>query len=273
MRITLQTFLISLAMFLSLQNVSSIQAHSLDDVLSGEHRSDNNKARDVSRNPKETLEFFGIKEDMTVVEVWPSAGWYTEILAPYLNDSGQYITASYDLNTDRQPFVRFAPIFLNKLAEYPDLYSNVRHGIFELPDRIEIADSGSADMVLTFRNVHNWMARGQEENAMSAFYDVLKPGGIFGVVEHRGNPSVPQDPKSKSGYVNEAFMIELAESAGFVLEASSEINANPKDTKDHRQGVWTLAPTFASLNDEEKKLFSEIGESDRFTLKFRKPKQ
>ena len=102
-------------MFLSLQNVSSIQAHSLDDVLSGEHRSDNNKARDVSRNPKETLEFFGIKEDMTVVEVWPSAGWYTEILAPYLNDSGQYITASYDLNTDRQPFVRFAPIFLNKL--------------------------------------------------------------------------------------------------------------------------------------------------------------
>ena len=158
------------------------------------------------------------------------------------------------------------------MSEYTDLYGNVRLGIFELPDRVEIAESDSVDMVLTFRNVHNWMARGQEENAMSVFYDVLKPGGIFGVVEHRGNPSIPQDPKSKSGYVNEAFMIQLAESAGFILEASSEINANPKDTKDHRQGVWTLPPTFASLNEEEKKQYSEIGESDRFTLKFRKPK-
>lgn len=271
MQITIKTLWILLFMFLPIQHASWVQAHTLDEVLSGEHRSDKNKSRDISRNPKETLEFFGIEEDMTVVEVWPSAGWYTEILAPYLNDSGQYITASYDLNTDRKPFVRFAPIFLNKLAEYPNLYGNVRHGIFELPDRVEIAELGSADMVLTFRNVHNWMASGQEENAMRVFYDVLKPGGILGVVEHRGDPSVPQDPKAKSGYVNQAFMIELAETVGFVLEASSEINANPKDTKDHREGVWTLPPTFASLDEEERERFREIGESDRFTLKFRKP--
>jgi predicted methyltransferase len=271
MQITIKTLWILLFMFLPIQHATWVEAHTLDQVLSGEHRSEKNKSRDVSRHPKETLEFFGIEEGMTVVEVWPSSGWYTEILAPYLNESGQYITASYDLNTDREPFVRFAPVFLKKLAEYPELYSNVRHGIFELPERVEIADPDSVDMVLTFRNVHNWMASGQEQKALRVFYNVLKPGGILGVVEHRGDPSVKQDPKAKSGYVNQAFMIELAETVGFVLEASSEINANPRDTKDHRQGVWTLPPTFASLNEDERKIFRDIGESDRFTLKFKKP--
>jgi len=248
-----------------------LYSHSLDEVISGNHRSEENKSRDIYRHPKETLDFFGIKEEMTVVEVWPSAGWYTEIIAPYLNDSGQYISASFDINSDRDYFKRMAQLFLSKLNDHPELYGNVDHGIFELPDRIEITESGTVDMVLTFRNIHNWMARGQEKIAMQAFFEALKPGGKLGVVEHRGDSAIAQDPKATSGYVNEEFMIELAESVGFILEAASEINANPKDSKNHKDGVWTLPPTYEGLNDDEKIVFSNIGESDRFTLRFRKP--
>jgi len=147
----------------------------------------------------------------------------------------------------------------------------VQHTVLKLPNRIEIAESNSADMVLTFRNIHNWMARDQADAVFKGFFRVLKPGGVLGVVEHRGDPSVPQDPAAESGYVNQEYAIALAEKAGFIFETSSEINANPKDTKDHREGVWTLPPTYSSLNDQEKKSYADIGESDRFTLKFRKP--
>ena len=266
-----QFFVKTLSLLILCTLPTVLYSHSLDEVIAGNHRSEDNKSRDVYRHPKETLEFFGIEEEMTVVEVWPSAGWYTEIIAPYLNDSGQYISASFDVNTDRDYFKRMAQLFLNKLNAYPELYGNVEHGIFELPDRTEITKPGTADMVLTFRNIHNWMARGQEKIALQAFFEVLKPGGKLGVVEHRGDPAIAQDPKATTGYVNEEFMIELAESVGFILEASSEINANPKDSKSHREGVWTLPPTYDGLNDDEKIVFSNIGESDRFTLRFRKP--
>ena len=246
-------------------------AQSLDEIISGEHRSDQNKIRNEARHPKETLEFFGLEKTMTVVEVWPSAGWYTEVIAPYLNDSGQYISASCDVNTDNEYFGKMAKRFQNKLDEYPDLYGNVKHGVLEAPDRIEIAETNSVDMVLTFRNIHNWMARGQTEMMFKGFYKVLKPGGILGVVEHRGNSSITQDPKAKSGYVNQEFAIALAEQSGFIFEESSEINANPKDNKEHREGVWTLAPTYRNLSDDEKADYKSIGESDRFTLRFRKP--
>ena len=136
---------------------------------------------------------------------------------------------------------------------------------------MDIAEPGSADMILTFRNIHNWMARNQADEVFEGFFKALKPGGILGVVEHRGGASVPQDPEAKSGYVNQNYAIVLAEKAGFIFEASSEVNANPKDTKNHRDGVWTLPPTYSSLSEEEKKDYSDIGESDRFTLKFRKP--
>ena len=248
-----------------------IEAKSLENVISGEHRSEQNKSRDIHRNPRETLEFFGIESNMTVVEVWPSGGWYTEILAPYLNDEGQYISASFDFNSDSAFVQRVAKIFLSKLEKRPDLYGNVKHGVLMLPDRVEVADPGSVDLVLTFRNIHNWMARGQERIAIESFYEMLKPGGILGVVEHRGDESVPQDPASKSGYVNQSYMIEIAEEAGFILDASSEINANPLDTKNHSEGVWTLAPTYRAQSDEQKKALSKIGESDRFTLRFKKP--
>ena len=246
-------------------------AHSIESIISGEHRSDSNKARDAYRNPKKTLEFFGLQEDMTVVEIWPSGGWYAEIIAPYLNESGQYISAGYDPNDENQYFRTRAAEFMEKLNQDPDLYSNVRHTVLKLPDRIEIAKPNSADMVLTFRNIHNWMASDQADAVFEGFFKVLKLGGVLGVVEHRGDSSVPQDAEAKSGYVNQEYAIALAEKAGFIFEAASEINANPKDTKNHREGVWTLAPTYSSVNDQEKKSYSDIGESDRFTLKFRKP--
>jgi predicted methyltransferase len=246
-------------------------AHSIESIISGEHRSDSNKARDAYRNPKKTLEFFGLQEDMTVVEIWPSGGWYAEIIAPYLNESGQYISAGYDPNDENQYFRTRAAEFMEKLNQDPDLYSNVRHTVLKLPDRIEIAKPNSADMVLTFRNIHNWMASDQADVVFEGFFKVLKLGGVLGVVEHRGDSSVPQDAEAKSGYVNQEYAIALAEKAGFIFEAASEINANPKDTKNHREGVWTLAPTYSSVNDQEKKSYSDIGESDRFTLKFRKP--
>ena len=160
---------------------------------------------------------------------------------------------------------------MERLNQDPDLYSNVKHTILKLPDRIEIAEPNSADMVLTFRNIHNWMGSDQADAVFEGFFKVLKPGGILGVVEHRGDSSVPQDIEAQSGYVNQEYAIALAEKAGVVFEAASEINANPKDTKNHRDGVCTLPPTYSSLSDEEKKSYSDIGESDRFTLKFRKP--
>ena len=246
-------------------------AHSIESIISSEHRSDSNKARDAYRNPKKTLEFFGLQEDMTVVEIWPSGGWYAEIIAPYLNESGQYISAGYDPNDENSYFRTNVAKFMDRLNQDPDLYSNVQHTVLKLPDRIEIAESNSADMVLTFRNIHNWMSRGQAEAVFEEFFKVLKPGGVLGVVEHRGDSSIPQDPEAKSGYVNQEYAIALAEKAGFVFVASSEINANPKDTKNHREGVWTLPPNYSSLNDHEKERYSEIGESDRFTLKFHKP--
>ena len=246
-------------------------AHSIESIISGEHRSDSNKARDPYRHPKQTLEFFGLQEDMTVVEICPSGGWYAEIIAPYLNESGQYISAGYDPNDEISYFRTSAVKFMERLNQDPDLYSNVKHTILKLPDRIEIAEPNSADMLLTFRNIHNWMGSDQADAVFEGFFKVLKPGGILGVVEHRGDSSVPQDIEAQSGYVNQEYAIALAEKAGFVFEAASEINANPKDTKNHRDGVWTLPPTYSSLSDEEKKSYSDIGESDRFTLKFRKP--
>ena len=140
-----------------------------------------------------------------------------------------------------------------------------------LPDKIEVAEPETVDMVLTFRNIHNWMAREQQHIAMKAFYEMLKPGGVLGVVEHRGDELVPQDPSSKSGYVNESYMVKIAEAAGFILDDSSEVNANPLDTKNHSEGVWTLPPTYRAQNDAQKMALSEIGESDRFTLRFKKP--
>jgi predicted methyltransferase len=245
-------------------------AAALRAVIASTHRPDADKARDQYRHPQETLTWFGIKDNLTVVEIWPGGGWYTDILAPFLKERGTYYAAGLDPESEAEFARNGARRFKEKLAATPDLFNQVKVTILAPPAKTDIAPEGSADLVLTFRNVHNWMANGQAEAVFKAMYRALKPGGMLGVVEHRGNPAVPQDPKAASGYVNEDYVVKLAEGAGFQLAGRSEINANPKDTKDYPQGVWTLPPVLR-LKDVDREKYLAIGESDRMTLKFVKP--
>jgi predicted methyltransferase len=237
-------------------------------AIAGSHRSAANSARDGARHPYETLQFFGIKPTMTVVELTPEGGWYTEILAPYLHDKGLLIGAGESI----KPENRYGTMFMKKLNSNAAVFDKVRIGVFEPPVQYAIAPAGSADMVLTFRNVHNWVELDDDKLKvmLKSVYDVLKPGGVFGVVDHRLPISMTQDAKASSGYVHEAYVIKLIESAGFKLAAKSEINANPKDNADHKRGVWALPPTLAN-KDEGRAEYLAIGESDRMTLKFVKP--
>ncbi len=247
----------------------------LSKAINGEHRSEQNKQRDQFRNPEKTLTFFGFKPDMTVVEIWPGGGWYTEILAPALKEKGTYIAANFDPDAGVNYYNRRLEEFENKFAGNPEVYGEVKSTVFAPPAKVAVAPKGSADMVLTFRNVHNWYMRGEEKAiaaAFSGFYDALKPGGILGVVEHRLPKGMDLEMQKKSGYMSEALVIKWAEQAGFKLVAKSDINANPKDTADHPKGVWTLPPSLR-LGDEDKEKYLAIGESDRMTLKFMKPKQ
>lgn len=244
-------------------------AAALDAILAGDHRSPENRARDPYRHPKETLLFFGLRSDMKVVEIWPAAGWYTEIIAPLVRERGQYVAAQYEPSTGSRFISETLAAYQAKLAARPDLYDRVQVVAFG-PAGADIAPPDSVDMIVTFRNIHNWMPRDFQKQAFEIMYRALKPGGVLGVEEHRGPPGVPQDPKAKSGYVNEDYAIQLIESVGFRLEAKSEVNANPKDTRDYEQGVWTLPPTYR-LGDKDRAKYAEIGESDRFTLKFVKP--
>jgi predicted methyltransferase len=242
----------------------------LDKILAGDHRSEANRARDIHRHPKETLLFFGVKPEMTVVEVWPGGGgWYSEVIAPLVAERGQYYAAHWAPNPENKFITDNLQAYADKLAARPDLYGKVKTTALG-PNNLEIAPAGSADLVVTFRNIHNWMGRDFQGAAFQAMYKALKPGGILGVVEHRGNPKVAQDPKARSGYVNQDDAIAMIKAAGFEFVGASEINANPKDTKDYEQGVWTLPPTFR-LGDTDRAKYAAIGESDRFTLKFRKP--
>jgi len=239
-------------------------------VITSDKRSPEHIHRNVARHPLETLTFFGIKPSMTVVEIWPGSGWYTEILAPYLKTEGSLYAAHFPKETRVKFFSIYREKFKQKLAAQPARYENVK--LTELSSKAisEIAPEGSADMVLTFRNVHNWMSAGGDKLAFLSFYKALKPGGILGVVEHRAKPGTSIEAMEASGYVTEEHVIQLAESAGFKLLARSEINANPKDSADHPKGVWTLAPTLR-LKEKNKDKYLAIGESDRMTLKFIKP--
>jgi len=240
----------------------------LKQVIAGDHRSEENKARDQYRHPLETLTFFGIGPDMTVVEIYPGRGWYTEILAPYLKDSGTFYAAEHPGDPSYEAVQRSLQAFEQKMKDSPELYGDVKRT--KLTKDVDIAPPGSADLVITFRNVHSWMGSGTESEAFAAMFKALKPGGVLGVVQHRGDPSAAQDPKAGLGYVNEDYVIELAKKAGFELAEKSEINANPKDTKDYPDGVWTLPPSLR-LGDKDRGKYVAIGESDRMTLKFVKP--
>lgn len=275
-------FLLFFCLSFALLNAS---AETIDGLLNsartGDHRLKSFTARDRYRHPVETLKFFGLQPDMTVVEIWPAKGWYTEILAPVLRkqgilyEAGFAMTASTTPDWQKQMQIDFA----NKLAARPDVYDHVVVTELSIPEREVIAPPGSVDMILTFRNVHNWMKGGYTQEMLEVFYRTLKPGGILGIVEHRAKSKTPIDTMIKTGYVTEEFITQLAQAVGFKLQARSEINANPADTKDYPDGVWTLPPTLRLCDkkktgagkDECIKQYTSIGESDRMTLRFIKP--
>ncbi|MES3020598.1 MAG: methyltransferase [Pseudomonadota bacterium] len=242
----------------------------LKDAIANTARTPANAARDAARHPYETLSFFGIKPNMTVVELSPGGGWYTEILAPYLKAEGKLIAAGPSPKSSSAYESRSGTNFQKKLEAAPALFDKVQLGWFAHPTTYDFAKPGSVDMVLTFRNIHNWTGEGDDKLkvTLKSVYDALKPGGVFGVVDHR----MPADKavKADSGYLHEAYVIKMVESVGFKLAAKSEVNANPKDTADHNKGVWALPPVLAN-KDVDRAKYVAIGESDRMTLKFVKP--
>ena len=244
--------------------VQAAEDVALKAAIAAPTRTPANVTRDGARHPYETLSFFGIKPTMTVVELTPSGGWYTEILAPYLRENGVLIGASEEVVEGK----RAGTAFRAKVNSNP-IYSKVRLGIFQPPTKYAIAPAGSADMVLTFRNLHNWVELGPEklQEVFKNVHTVLKPGGVLGVVDHRLPASMTQDATASTGYLHEAWVIKTIEAAGFKLVAKSDINANPKDKADHPKGVWALPPVLAN-KDDKRADYVAIGESDRMTLKF-----
>ncbi|MBA2079787.1 methyltransferase [Rhodanobacter sp. PCA2] len=242
-------------------------AAGLDAAIAGSWRTPANRARDVYRHPGATLQFFGVQPDQTVIEILPGGGWYTEILAPLLRDHGHYIAAeAAPVGGEAK---RDDTALRRKLAADPAAYGKARIVEFD-PKAPVFGPPGSADRVLTFRNVHNWAEAGTAPAMFKAFFAVLKPGGVLGVTDHRAAPGASEAAVESSGYLPTDYVIKLATDAGFKLEGQSEINANPKDNRDHPKGVWTLPPTLA-LGDKDRAKYQAIGESDRMTLRFVKP--
>ena len=246
-------------------------------AVKGDQRID--AQRDRWRNPEATLQFFGVRPTDVVVEIWPGQGWYSSILGPYLKQGdGRLIVGHWDAAASNSQVVRqMVDAYRARFAADPGVYGNVNVVPFG-PRSMPMAPPNSVDKVLTFRNIHNWMAQSWAEKAFADFYTVLKPGGILGIEEHRGRTDEPQDPLARDGYVREDYVIQLAREAGFEFIGGAEINANPADTKDHPFGVWTLPPVSRTSPIGEKddpgfdrRRYDEIGESDRMTLRFRKP--
>jgi len=242
----------------------------LPEVVAMAHRSDENRARDTFRHPAETLAFFGVRSDMRVLELSPGNGWYTEILAPYVRSEGHLIAAIPSIESPSEYRRNSATRFLAQLEERAAIYGTVATVTLSTPETIELGPGGPDDAGLTFRNLHNWMGDARLDEVLAASFRVLAPGGVFGVVEHRAAPGTDAAAGGESGYLPEAWVIERATAAGFVLEESSEINANPADTHDHPNGVWSLPPALRG-GDVDRDTFVAIGESDRMTLRFRKP--
>lgn len=255
--------------------VAAPAADPLVTTLAGAHRSDENKARDAWRHPRETLAFFGFKPSQTVVEITPGGGWYTEVLAPALRDGGRLVAAVVDpasASNERAQayYTRSNDEYRAKLDAAPAIYDQVAVHAFSLTEP-SFGEAGSADLVVTFRNVHNWVGSGAAPGLFKGFFDVLRPGGVLGVVEHRAQPGSKAAEDAGSGYMTEEAVIALATAAGFDLAEKSEINANPADTADHPNGVWTLPPSLRVPEGEDPEKYKAIGESDRMTLKFVKP--
>lgn len=263
MKFTLKMFLLFGMVACASKQVAHKLPTTIEEAVTSSYRSKDFKERDQFRHPLETLQFFGLKNDMTVLEIWPSGGWYSEILAPFLADKGQYIMAD--------PKLDVTPYTLRRLDWYESNPEIAKKGTivhFAPPEIVHSVPDNTVDMVLTFRNIHNWSQPNAKKAAFMSFFKALKPGGVLGVVEHRADPKKKLD--SKSGYVLAKDVIKLAQSVGFQLAGSSEINANPKDSKNYPNGVWSLPPSLKG-GEKDKAKFMDIGESDRFTLKFVKP--
>jgi len=249
--------------------IAAQAAFDWETALNGAHRAEGNASRNDARHPRETLEFFGLTPGMTVMEVSPGGGWYTEVLAPLLKGQGTLIAAHYDPNGGADSR-RSLGGFLSKLGANADVYSAVVVSALQPPMAMTPAAPGSVDLAVAFRNVHSWMRMNQAETFFSAIYDALKPGGSFGIVQHRGLPGASLESMKNTAYVSEEQVIEFAELAGFELAAKSEINANARDTKDYPKGVWTLPPVLRE-GEKDRERYLAIGESDRMTLRFVKP--
>ena len=262
----MKKFISIFILIFTLFNSFLLQAHNLEQSVNSSERSKENIERDKFRHPYETLKFFGVEPEMTVIELSPGRGWYTEILAIYMYDEGELITAPYSASLSDYA-KRSREAFEAKLNS-KSIYEKVK--IVDLFGKL--AEDETVDAVLTFRNVHNWLGEDGSgvKKVFEQSYAALKPGGILGIVEHRAKPGTSIKEMKKSGYVTEDLTINLAKEAGFILSKKSEINANIKDTKDHPNGVWTLPPTLY-LKDGDKEKYRQIGESDRMTLLFKKP--
>ena len=256
------------ALLAGLAMTTTVQADDrLKSVIDAAERPEQERARDQYRNPYETLKFFGIQPDMTVVELAPSGGWYTEILGPYLAEEGQLVAAHFNLEREDAPafYVRAREVYDERIAD-TDRFGSVEIIPFDPPVLGELGEPGSADMVVSFRSVHGWKRDEVFGDVLDSAHAVLKPGGVFGVVSHR----LPEDRDGSefTGYVKQSWVVAQAESSGFKLVEASEINANPNDTADHEYGVWSLQPSLRADDEETRAGNAEIGESDRFTLKF-----
>lgn len=239
----------------------------LDEVIHSQHREAANIARDIYRHPKETLIFFGLQTNMQVLEILPGRGWYTEILAPLLQNSGELTVASFG-NAHPTKYLRDMHTgFVKKMKANLSIYNKVTVVDFHTSGYLADISDSSIDMVVTFRNTHNWIRYGGIEQVYASCYRVLKPGGILGVVQHRAAAGADHKSSAQQGYVPEKYLINLIENAGFELVKKSDINANPKDIKDYPEGVWSLPPTFREKDNNRDKYIS-IGESDRMTMKF-----
>ena len=236
-------------------------------VVADPARTSSAVARDAARHPVEELSFFGLAPAMTVVELWPGTGYWTEILGPYLAGRGHYIVALPTRGDEEDAAV--LKRWHERIAAQGSRLGTITETTLG-KGQFNIAPAGSVDLIVTFRNLHNWLGSGYADQALAACFSALKPGGILGIEDHRGRSDRPQDPKAANGYLREDYAIEMVKRAGFELAGRSEINANPRDTKDWVDGVWTLPPTL-SQGDKDRARYVAVGEADNFVLRFRKP--